>query len=228
MRWLLVLLLIGVSPVAADTFTYGRDGATEALDVSLRGGADSATNFYDQTLLRQDIIVTDSSDIYQMSLIWFDCASDISGATIDSAFVTLRTSVWDGGTGTDSSFVLRLMLVNWVHNQANATIYSTGNRWNTFAARGSGTDYTTTGQATAEAAAVGSDGRWDVTTIVQAWADGTSNYGFGIYGAGNIDFTRVDFASAEAVTQTQRPRLQIYTSSGATGAQVIMIGRVDE
>ena len=227
-RITLILLCLIAGSVQADTFAYGRDGTTEALDVSVRGGADSTTNFYDQLQLRNHITRSDTTATYQTSFIWFDCATDISGATVDSAFLTLQPDVIDGDPGTDTLLIIRRMLVAWTHNQATARNRQTSTPWNAFGGWGAGTDYTTTGQVSKDIGAVETDVRYDVTTIVQAWADGSSNYGFGVYGGGNAGIIAQLYA-ADNGTQAARPLLTIYTSAGgppASGGNVIRKGTI--
>ncbi|MBN1943405.1 MAG: DNRLRE domain-containing protein [Phycisphaerae bacterium] len=75
-----------------------------------------------------------------------------------------------------------------------------------------GTDYTITGGASLTIpAGMTTTATWDVTDIVQAWSDGTANYGFILRGdAWNDSDTRTDFWSYEAEDSGNVPVLKIY------------------
>ena len=108
----------------------------------------------------------------QRSLIKFNLASIPSNATINTA--TLKSKVYSyvvGSPGGRTVYAYRLTN-SWTETGSTWNKRDGINNWGT-----AGGDYATSGGASSTVPSVGSWQQWNVVTIVQAWVNGTSNYG---------------------------------------------------
>lgn len=158
----------------------------------------------------------DSGDSDRTGFLQFDLSSIPANATILSATLQL---VWSGIQSTSQVLNFYRLLLDWTEGTANgsAGTVSWTNRmsstaWNSGGARGSGTDREATSNLTINASAVevGIRSNHDVTTDVQAWVNGTANYGWTIdfsffTGSNNV----AAFYSSDNTDQSVSPRLLV-------------------
>jgi PKD repeat protein len=212
------------------TITYEMPpGPTVTLmqgQASYAGTTDTAIASFNPTLNRGDehtyqlINEVDSGLLVRFAIFESEGGPVPNNATVTSA--TLSFYKWAGAAST---FKASRLLKNWNESQANWNVAAIGTNWTTAGARGSGTDYLAApdGQSSigdASLCATGTPGPascWlaiDVTTGVQAFRNGTANYGWKIaYVSGADNNSHKQFHSSENDDwPTLRPKLAVtYT-----------------
>ncbi|MHC4661596.1 MAG: DNRLRE domain-containing protein [Planctomycetota bacterium] len=144
-------------------------------------------------------------------LIWFPYAVGGSaavavpfGAKIDNAKLTLRTYTFGS---LDNHYIVQ-MLSEWAPNTVSWDKAHAKKNW---AEPGTqdGTDYIFRDQVPVIPPSPDTSYAFNVTDIVQAWADGQSNYGFAIGGA-QLDWS--NWYSEASGTEAYRPKLEVWFS----------------
>ena len=156
------------------------------------------------------------------SLVIFDLSSIPAGSTIVSAKLVMTKT---GGSNTTATNIGVHRITNqWTENTGSCTGKSAPANWNQ---RRTSTNWTTAGgdfNATAEstiAVAANAAYTWDVKNLVQGWVNGTySNFGLMLKRTTEGTSNQKYFASSEATTASQRPKLDIVYEGPATGAIV--------
>ncbi|MCA9518563.1 MAG: DNRLRE domain-containing protein [Myxococcales bacterium] len=172
--------------------TLGRDGADDAL---LR--ADAPTRSYGAS---QSLTVSAGASGVRNALLRFDLAPIPPGATVVSAELTLTPLLYAGAASVHAA------LAPW--SEATVT-------WASFAASGAPLGAGPAGpwlpavEATVPAVAAGAPATVSVRGLVQSWVDGSiPNDGVLLTHAGS-DGDVVVYASSEAASAAQRPRLEV-------------------
>ncbi|WP_164821292.1 Ig-like domain-containing protein [Paenibacillus koleovorans] len=198
------------APTGTATFQYGVSGYTGTKDTSISSqGGGNGYNINSGTMKLFD--QTGQATPYEInSLIRFDNLSLPSGATVQTAKLTLKVSTWSSGFTAQGRYMLAdydptSSSIGWANRNASST-------WSTPGAKGSGTDFvsgksfsitgfTATGVQTRE---VNLD-----PAIVQGWITNPStNKGILLF----IDHTSniaMDIYSSEDATASNRPLLTI-------------------
>lgn len=156
------------------------------------------------------------------SLIKFDLSSIPAGSTIVSANLVLTKT---GGTSTAATPIAAHRVTNpWTENTGSCSGRSRAASWNQ---RMTSTNWTTAGgdfSATAESTvtvAANAEYTWDVKNMVQGWVNGTfTNNGLMLKRVTEGTANQKYFASSEATTASQRPRLEVVYQGPPTGAIV--------
>lgn len=166
-------LLSAVYPVVVDpTFTDGYGGdATTYKDTRIKENSANTNYGTDINIEVSDYGVGDTSNV----LIEFDVSSIPAGSTIDSATLSIYNPLLVG------SFTMAIyrLLVSWTEAGATWNSRNGTNNWSTAGAQGSGTDHAESAtQSGVEASASSSWTNFTVTDDVQAFVDGTTNYGW--------------------------------------------------
>jgi hypothetical protein len=212
MKYILILILLFLSASAwGQDYTYGRgsDEAEDSYIVTI--GADTATNYYNGTLLR--VYIADPQRFYRGFVKFLACNADIDGQSVDSAVLTLyQTSNFTTSVG---AYQIR-QTGSWEHDEVtyyNRKTTPGDSLWATAACDNTSTDrYAVAESSTALTATA--DNKWIVTGAVQDWADDTLvNEGFVMLGDTPSAFSLADFASADNATSGQRPYLEIWVAS---------------
>ena len=166
-------LLAAVYPVIVDpTFTDGYGGdATTYKDTRIKENSANTNYGTDINIEISDYGVGDTSNV----LIEFDVSSIPAGSTIDSATLSIYNPLLVG------SFTMAIyrLLVSWTEAGATWNSRNGTNNWSTAGAQGSGTDHAKS--ATQSGVAASASSSWTnftVTDDVQAFVDGTTNYGW--------------------------------------------------
>lgn len=149
------------------------------------------------------------------TFIKFSGLSNISSsASVSDASLFLYEFNGDNGYNID----VRRFLRDWIDNEANYNVWTTGNNWTTSGGIGDGTDRVAA--LSAQGTSSSTDG-WreltDTTLIsdIQDEIDGTNNIrGWHISNDQSASY-RVDFRSSEG-TDTQRPYLSVTYTTGPT------------
>jgi hypothetical protein len=165
--------------------------------------ASPTTNYGTATPLLLDGDTTGGKDAYV--LLKWDVTAIPSGSTVQSAKV--KFYVTNASTQTYEFYALNRA---WVETQATWNLAATGSSWSVPGAKGS-TDRGSTVRGTVTATATGavtvtlnSSG----VSLVQSWVNSpSSNHGFLLADSANAD--SLQFASREATTASQRPRLEV-------------------
>jgi hypothetical protein len=166
-------LLAAVYPVIVDpTFTDGYGGdATTYKDTRIKENSANTNYGTDINIEVSNYGVGDTSNV----LIEFDVSSIPAGSTIDSATLSIYNPLLVG------SFTMAIyrLLVSWTEAGATWNSRNGTNNWSTAGAQGSGTDHAES--ATQSGVAASASSSWTnftVTDDVQAFVDGTTNYGW--------------------------------------------------
>ena len=186
------------------TFQNGANGYTGTSDTRISQNA-ATTSYGSVTPLGVDGDDPSGTGRDVSALLRWDISSIPSGSTIQSATITLR--VTDASTNSYPFFALARA---WSESTATWQRASTGASWQTAGAMGA-TDREATSLASITASAAGS-----VTVTlnaaglakVQQWVDNPSQ-NFGVVLASSSNSNGLDFASREAATVADRPRLAI-------------------
>lgn len=143
-----------------------------------------------------------------------------SGAIITGATLRLYYTGYVQ-TGFDpvgrTLYAQRLRRLDWVEMQATWNHYKSGSAWGTAGAASTTSDYTTSGQASANVpSSAGTWLEWDVLSQVQ-WAQSYgTNVGFRIVDSSEVHKYYARFATRDSLNSAQRPRLVItYTLPSA-------------
>lgn len=199
------------------TGTYANTGYTGVEDTKFRG-LNTTTNYSTDTTF-----ATTSWDVaggdWETSALKFDI-STVGAGTVSNAEIGFYLD--NGNNAAASGVSLFALLVDFVNNQATATIRKTSTNWNTLGGRGSGTDRESSAFITAARPAT--SGAWvvfsgsAVTQQVQDWLDGTLTNNGLIAELEAHDtptfFTFQSYVSSEG-TNGNRPYLKFdHTASG--------------
>jgi len=158
-----------------------------------------------------------------------------SGAQVLSAWLTLSASGIVGNAGEvigEGDIVLYRMLRNWNRDEVTWNIYSTGNEWTEPGSGGRGTDVEAEEMARQDGKGNTTDHtsyHFNVASGVQAWTDGTANYGWLITGSGTAESiigTSLLIGSDESETPGEIPSLSVVYSLGGvvSSASGVAIG----
>lgn len=204
-------MLSAVYPVIIDpTFTDGYGGDVQTYkDTRIKENSANTNYGTDINIEVSDYGVGDTSNV----LIEFDVSSIPAGSTIDSATLSIYNPLLVG------SFTMAIyrLLVSWTEAGATWNSRNGTNNWSTAGAQGSGTDHAES--ATQSGVAASASSSWTnftVTDDVQAFVDGTTNYGWVIDpdSAPSSDYAL--YWSSDYVDNTAlRPKLVVeYTEAG--------------
>jgi hypothetical protein len=145
------------------------------------------------------------------------------GPVPDNATITLATLSFYKYSGAEATMKVSRLLKNWTESGATWLVTGAGANWTTAGARGAGSDYLATPDAQASVGSgtgcSGQDGgptcwiNFNVTAGVQAFKDGTANYGWKLaYVNGPLDPPKWINARENENWPTLRPKLLIeYT-----------------
>ncbi|MCC6197660.1 MAG: DNRLRE domain-containing protein, partial [Burkholderiales bacterium] len=162
------------------------------------------TNFGASNRLNEAVSYT---DLVRFAIFQSEGGPVPNGATIVSATLSLYKS-----SSYDYTYQVSRMLRDWSETQATWNQWQSGQAWSVAGAKGVGTDYAATPDATVY---VGWSAQWltaDVTTGVQAMATGTPNYGWRLVGVSGNGNDKSFWSREYAADPTLRPKLVIqYT-----------------
>lgn len=221
-----------VRPVIDPTLELQPD-ATAGLDTRII--ASSATvNFGIGTVISAGA-GADAAD--SKGMVQWDVSSIPSGAIVSSALATLYCE--SEADATDRSVAAHRALTQWYEGDANGGAPSgDGSTWNHRNHNGSvawaggaggaaGSDYATSASDTESITGTGVNFDWTVTADVQAWVDGTANYGlWWIPVTTSTANTVKRFPSSDHATAAQRPKLTVeYTEAVAASTPFYMVRR---
>lgn len=203
---------------------------TGVLDTEIRLDAPT-TNFGTGTDL--DLTKYAAGD-HSQSLIKFDLSHIPANAVITSAILCLR---FKASSGTSLQGSVRRLLRDWVVGESTYNIYSTGNNWTTAGALSDGNDRV--GTATATTAALPGIGAWtafEVAADVQAFIDGTPNYGWHLERTDAGEDAKYWVGHSSNSTDNSRPELVVtyhtsvpqpdflFTLDQASGTTIVNYG----
>lgn len=191
---------------------FGRDGSTEALDTYINEGA-ATTNYESATTLECTYW---SASGRAFTLIKWDLSSLPAGCTITSATLTFTRSTADLAIDT----AIYRVLVDWHVAEATWNKASTTPdvSWNTAGALGSGSDHAVAATDTfAITDPTPATVALDVTADVQAFVDGTNNYGWLWMVTGTTANQFYTSCSADNGTAASRPYLEVSYTPAAGG-----------
>jgi hypothetical protein len=163
----------------------------------------------------------DSVIIHALAEFAITWGTDIpDGVTITSA--TLKLYYYNYGAGSDpvgrTIYADRLLRLNWVEGEVTYNIYKTGSDWTTAGCNGDGTDFTSTGRASATVPASYGWMEWNVLTQVQWAQTNSAQIAFVLRDSSEGGGTQYQvrwYSKEEAVQTTLRPTLIIaYTEAG--------------
>lgn len=196
---LAIALLAASSLTAAGPITFsfqnGIDGYTGNRDVMLRE-SNPDTNFGGS-----DEVSVDTSSLKQV-LIAFD---DIIGTSANQIVPNSTIVSANYTVGIDSAgdaLQLYLMTTDWDEDSVTFNNLSGGV---TIGSQTASTPFETTGSIDAKGSY-----SFDLTSAVQAWANGTTNYGFAVMPTGSDG---VDWFSSENSTVSARPKLTVEVAA---------------
>lgn len=148
------------------------------------------------------------------ALLQFDVSSIPSGAEIDTAVLTLTTSL----KISDFTMALYRVLVSWTESGVTWNSRDGTNNWSTAGCQGSGTDHAASATESGVASHATAN-TFSVAGDVQAWVDGTSNYGWVIDPDSAPSGDYILYHSCESSTAASRPKLVVdYTYTPPTGS----------
>ncbi len=144
----------------------------------------------------------------KVSLVEFDLARIPNGAVIlEAKMRVFGHSIWGDGDYDLQAFGVRRA---WDELQANWLYAMTGRTWAREGAQGLGTDRDTFGPiAEFYSTARYQYYEWDLTDLVQEWANGRANYGVLIMGTGGQMFGQMGVYSREYSEEQMRPLLTV-------------------
>jgi len=166
-------------------------------------------------------------DITFRSLVEFSDPGFPEGTTITHAYLQLYYFDSAGASPVGGILyaqrLLRVGIDPWLETHANWNRYISGSNWNTPGAAGSGTDYSSAGQATTIVPASYGWVNWDVTDQVEAAQTASVDMAFRITASGlETQGAMVYFYSREYTDAAYQPRLIIsYTLPSAPTAGTI-------
>jgi hypothetical protein len=216
-KLLLALVMVGMAQVGyCLTVTFQQNATyTGVQDTYLNenSGGNHDTDLYMFVTNYQD-----SSYRYK-GLVRFNITS-LGAITVTAANISLY--VYDSGRNAAGTCYMSLLLQNWVSNQATGVIYKTGSNWNDSMASASGTDYNTTAESSVALPASASLPAWFTwnftnLTIVQDWANGTTNNGVIFWSLNGTYAQHAARSSDYSADLTLSPKMTIvYTVNGGT------------
>jgi len=173
-------------------------------DSQLSQGA-ATTNFGTATTIQ---VASQSGSQNKRILVKFDLSSIPANATINSANLTLFMTT---APSNNRTYNAHRMTRDWTESQVTWNIAQTGTNWTTAGGDYNGTATTSTTTGTTNNVSL----TWNIQADVQAWVNGTSNYGTLIKDGTESSATArtATFASEENATSANRPQLVIdYTA----------------
>src|SRR3989454_658745 len=173
-------------------------------DSQLSLGA-ATTNFGTATTIQ---VASQSGSQNKRILVKFDLSSIPANATINSANLTLFMTT---APSNNRTYNAHRMTRDWTESQVTWNIAQTGTNSTTAGGDYNGTATTSTTTATTNNVSL----TWNIQADVQAWVNGTSNYGTLIKDGTESSATArtATFASEENATSANRPQLVIdYTA----------------
>lgn len=193
------------------TFQQGIASYTGSTDATIRQ-ASASTNYGAATTCEVD--GDDGSGVDKSCLLRWALAGLPADAVITSASITVQVT-----NTSPSAYNVYALSKPWNEGQVSWNSASTGSAWSSPGALSSADRGAVVGSISAT-----STGLKTITlnasgiAMVQAWADGSANNGVIIASSSNTD--GIDFASSEAGTASQRPKLSVTytTNSGAGGS----------
>jgi subtilase family serine protease len=168
----------------------GTDGIDTYVQSFAAGATDTSnTNFGSSTQMRFNYYASYNSEL----LLKFDLSS-LPIASLNSATLSVRTKSTDAGVSM--TYRVGKITSNW--NESTAT-------WNNRPSR--------TGNYASANVPINAWANWSVTTLVNEWLAGTTNYGFDIYRASSTgaasgsQWYRMGYSSDYTATPSYRPKL---------------------
>ncbi len=163
-----------------------------------------------------------SSSSRARSLVIFNLSSIPAGSTIISANLVMTKT--GGSNSTATNIGVHRVTNPWTENTGSCSGRSRPANWNQ---RMTSTNWTTAGgdfSSTAESTisvSTNATYTWNVKNLVQAWVNGTfANNGLMLKRTTEGSSNQKYFASSEATTASQRPRLEIVYQGPATAAAI--------
>lgn len=217
--------IVGVDSVCGGSSTLLTANSIANLEVSLiafedtyLSQASTGTNYGSCNRLYTGL----GSSSRARSLIKFDLSSIPAGSTIISANLVMTKT---GGSSSAATPIAAHRITNpWTENTGSCSGRSRAASWNQ---RMTSTNWTTAGgdfSSTAESTvtvAANAQYTWNVKNLVQAWVNGTyTNNGLMLKRVTEGSANQKYFASSEATSASQRPRLDIVYQGPPTGAIV--------
>ena len=158
-------------------------------------------------------ISTYAAGDYSRGVIQFDLSSLPAGITVSSGILTLTRTSYNGNV---LSGIYRLLL-SWTEAKVTWNSRNGTDNWNAGGANGSGTDRYSSPTDTNINVDVNNKLIFTVTTDIQLFADGTSNYGWvcAPVSANNNAYYVIE--SSNGGTESYRPVLSVTYTAGSAG-----------